>query len=341
MLRQRTRIGILTICGWMILFCSSTPAVAQDFHGVWPEGVERTWVGPEYWANRLQDWRISNGRLECIEGRAEKPVRTVHILTRRLGAKEGDFHTSVCTGLISRAARVSPDSATGFLIGAGPEVDYRAAALVHHSCGPGGGIIAAMEATGRAVFRDMTKEGYPVLAGGKNRPKELPDEVELRLTGKPADKGYELHLTVSDPETQRVLSRAALEDVASARLAGNIALVSHPGSGKNTGRYWFRDWKVSGSKVEIHEERLCGPILCTQYTLHRNMLKMTAQMMPLGPDDKRTVELQAKQKGKWKTTATTKIVVPGHTAPFRVEDWDSKKNTPYRVVYELKQADGS
>jgi alkaline phosphatase D len=184
MLRQRTRIGILAICISLYLSCSSTLAVGQDFHGVWPEGVERTWVGPEYWANRLADWRISNGRLECIEGRVGKPVRTVHILTRRLDAGEGDFHISVRTGLIGRAAKVSPDSATGFLIGAGPEVDYRAAALVHHSYGPGGGIIAAMEATGRAVFRDMTKEGYPVLAGSKNRPEAMPDEVELQLTGK-------------------------------------------------------------------------------------------------------------------------------------------------------------
>ena len=341
MLRQRTRISILTICISVHLFCSSTLAVAQVFHSAWPEDVERTWVGPEYWANRLQDWRISSGRLECIEGRPEKPMRTVHLLTRRLNAKEGDFYITVRTGLISKSAKVSPDSATGFLISAGPEVDYRAAALVHHSYGPGGGIIAAMEATGRAVFRDMTKEGYPVLAAGEDTPESLPQELAFHLEGKPADGGYKLDLSVSDPETRRVLSRVTLENVDSARLVGNVAIVSHPGSGKNTGRYWFRDWEVYGSKVGVHAGRLCGPVLCAQYTLHRNILKMTAQMMPLGPTDDQTVELQITQKGKWETLAATMIIVPGYTAPFRVEDWDSKKDTPYGVVYKLKQADGS
>ncbi len=341
MLRRVLRSGLLVVCNLLCLSCLSTPSAAQDFHGVWPEDVERTWVGPEYWANRLQDWRISKGRLECVEDRAEKPMRTVHVLTRRLGAKEGDFYISVRTGLIGETAKVAPDSATGFLIGAGPEVDYRAAALVHHSYGPGGGIIAAVEATGRAVFRDMTREGYPVLAAAEDKPESPPEEFMLSLDGKPTDEGYQLYLTVSDAETSLILSRVTLEDVDSSRLAGNVALVSHPGSGNNTGRYWFGDWKLYGSKVEIHNDRLCGPILCTQYTLHHNILKMTVQMMPVGPDDNQTVELQAKQEDDWKTIATTKIVVPGYTAPFRVEDWDSKKDTPYRVVYELKQADGS
>ena len=341
MLRQRIRIGMWVIFFSVCPLCSSAVVLAQEFHGSWPKEVQRSWVGPEYWANRLQDWRISGGRLECVEGRAEKPMRTVHLLTRRLGAKEGDVFMSVRTGLISGSAKVSPDSAAGFLIGAGGEVDYRAAALVHHSFGPGGGIIAAMESTGRAVFRDMTAEGYALLAGGEDRPESLPDEVELSLTGKPAEGAYKLELTVRDAKTGNILSQVTLEDVDSARLVGNVALVSHPSSGKATGRFWFRDWKVSGSKFEVHRDRLCGPILCTQYTLHRNILKMTAQMMPLGPADMQTVKLQTKQKGQWKTIATTKIIVPGYTAPFRVENWDSTKDIPYRVVYELKQDNGS
>ena len=340
MLYRGTQISMWGICISVYMLCSSA-VVAEEFHSGWPKEVQRVWVGPEYWANRLQDWRISGGRLECVEGRAEKPMRTVHLLTRRLSDKKGELFMSVRTGPIGEAAKVSPYSATGFLIGAGNEVDYRAAALVHHSFGPGGGIIAAMESTGRAVFRDMTAEGYALLAGGEDRPESLPDEVELSLTGKPAEGAYKLELTVRDAKTGNILSQVTLEDVDSARLVGNVALVSHPSSGKATGRFWFRDWKVYGSKFEVHGDRLCGPILCTQYTLHRNILKMTAQMMPLGPADTQTVKLQTKQKGGWKTIATTKIIVPGYTAPFRVEGWDSTKDTPYRVVYDLKQADGS
>ncbi|MFQ5720930.1 MAG: hypothetical protein ACE5GI_00365, partial [Candidatus Aminicenantales bacterium] len=46
--------------------------------------VTRPWAGPEFWANRLQDWRVANGRLEYTQSSPEKPVRTVHILTRSL-----------------------------------------------------------------------------------------------------------------------------------------------------------------------------------------------------------------------------------------------------------------
>jgi len=341
MWRKKTRFGRWVICILVCLPCSFGVAAGQEFNSTWPNDVQRTWVGPEYWANRLQDWRISKGRLECVESRAEKPMRTVHLLTRRLGTQEGKLFMSARTGLIGEAVKVSPDSAAGFLIGAGGELDYRAAALVHHSFGPGGGIIAAMESTGRAVFRDMTVKDYALLAASEATPESLPKEVELYLTGRPTDKAYNLTLAVRDPKTGKVLSQVTLEVVDSSRLAGNVALVSHPGSGKATGRFWFRDWKVSGDKFEIHKDHLCGPVLCTQYTLHRNILKMTAQMMPIGLEDTQTVTLQIQQDGQWKTAATTRIIEPGYTAPFRVEDWDSTKDTLYRVVYDLKQADGS
>lgn len=340
MLYRGTRIGKWAIFVSICLLCSSV-ATAGEFCSSWPKDIQRTWVGPEYWANRLQDWQISGGQLQCIEGRAEKPMRTVHLLTRRLDDKEGDFTLSVHTGIIGDAAKVSTDSAAGFLIGAGSNVDYRAAALVHHSFGPGAGIIAAMEATGRAVFRDMTTEKYPVLAAAEKIPQSLPEDVEIRLKGEPTGKIYKLNLSVHNPKTDDIISQVTLENVDSARLIGNVALVSHPGTGETTGRFWFRDWKVSGGKFEVYDEHICGPILCTQYTLHNDILKMTAQMMPIGRMDSQTVKLQTKENGQWKTTATTKIIEPGYTAPFRVENWDSSKDTPYRVLYELKQADGS
>jgi len=341
MFGRGTQIGKWAIFVSICLLCLSVAVGAGEFCSSWPKDIERVWVGPQYWANRLQDWRISGGRLECVEGRAEKPMRTVHLLTRRLSAKNGEFVISVRTGLIGEAAKVSADSAAGFLIGAGSGVDYRAAALVHHSFGPGGGIIAAMESTGRAVFRDMTAENYPVLAASELVPQSLPEEVEIRLIGEPVAQSYKLTLTVHNPKTDEVISQVMMENVDSTKLVGNVALVSHPGSGEITGRYWFRDWKVSGEKFEVYDDHQCGPILCTQYTLHRNILKMTAQMMPLGPADTQEVKLQIQQEEQWKTAATTRIIEPGYTSPFRVENWDSSQDTPYRVAYELKQPDGS
>lgn len=35
-----------------------------------PPRVTRTWTGPHFWANRLQDWRLHDGRIECVTGAA-------------------------------------------------------------------------------------------------------------------------------------------------------------------------------------------------------------------------------------------------------------------------------
>src|SRR5437660_4438424 len=48
------------------LLLAAAPAAAADFVSKWPANAEQVWLGPEYWANRLQDWRVANGRIECV-----------------------------------------------------------------------------------------------------------------------------------------------------------------------------------------------------------------------------------------------------------------------------------
>jgi len=67
------------------------------------------------------------------------------------------------------------------------------------------------------------------------------------------------------------------------------------------------------------------------YTVNDNVLKLTAQLYPLEEGDPRTVRLEVKQDAGWKQVATTEVVNPGWTAPFRVENWDMTSEVPYRV----------
>ena len=114
-------------------------ASAQDqrlFESAWPT-AKRVWVGPAYWANRLQDWQVRDGRLECLESSANKPMRTVHLLTHRLGTHEGELTMTVRTGLIGRVHTIegaAGNCATGFLVAAGgPKLHPTSAVLVHHN----------------------------------------------------------------------------------------------------------------------------------------------------------------------------------------------------------------
>ncbi|MDZ7693986.1 MAG: hypothetical protein U5K69_23185 [Balneolaceae bacterium] len=51
----------------------------------WPD-VE--WTGPRFWGNRLQDWGIVDGRVECTISASN---RSLHCLTHQLEEVAGEF----------------------------------------------------------------------------------------------------------------------------------------------------------------------------------------------------------------------------------------------------------
>ncbi len=67
------------------------------------------------------------------------------------------------------------------------------------------------------------------------------------------------------------------------------------------------------------------------YTVHRGVLKLTAQLYPLEPGEPRAVRLEVRQGGSWRKIAETAVITPGWTAPFRIRDWDASRDVPYRV----------
>ncbi|MCA9064396.1 MAG: hypothetical protein KDA96_15100, partial [Planctomycetaceae bacterium] len=67
------------------------------------------------------------------------------------------------------------------------------------------------------------------------------------------------------------------------------------------------------------------------YTHDRGVLKLTAQLYPLLPEEPRTVTLEFQRDGQWKPAAESQVVYPGWSAHFRIEGWDSTRTVPYRV----------
>src|SRR5260221_5799915 len=66
--------------------------VAWKPAGPLQEGVTRTWLGADYWANRLQDWRLQQGRMECLTGARRDETRTVAALTLEMTKTAGPAH---------------------------------------------------------------------------------------------------------------------------------------------------------------------------------------------------------------------------------------------------------
>lgn len=331
---------------YLLTIITNVPASAHEtFQSAFKITPDRVWIGPEYWANRLHDWRIKDGRLECLATQPRLAMRTVHLLTHRMSEKVGKTLINVNLGLMNAPnVTVRPSSEAGFLLGVGdPKTDYRSTALVQRVAGPGGGLFVGISAKGEVFFRDNTKANRPIL-GKKGKAGGPPRNVLLTVALTPESRTETtLFLSALDAKTDDVLSETKLT-IATTRLAGGFALVSHPGNAQpaktSPGHFWFRKWLVSGHQLIVNEKQAFGPILCAQHTLSRNVLKLTAQLPPIGEKDSQSVELQVMKNGTWKSIATSKIITPGFTAPFRIPEWDSTKDTPYRVTYDLKTTDG-
>ena len=72
------------------------------------------------------------------------------------------------------------------------------------------------------------------------------------------------------------------------------------------------------------------------YTHQDGVLKLSTQLFPLKPGEKREARLEFKRGGKWVEEAKAEVHYPGWDAHFRIEKWDNTKNVPYRVLHGAK-----
>jgi hypothetical protein len=74
------------------------------------------------------------------------------------------------------------------------------------------------------------------------------------------------------------------------------------------------------------------------YTQQDGVLKLSAQLYPLYPDESKEVRLEFKRDGRWVEAAKAEVVFPGWSAHFRVTGWDGSKDVVYRVRHGAKAA---
>ena len=312
-----------------------------------PTDLTRIWVGPEYWANPLQDWQLNDGCIECVQSGGD---RNVYLLTRSISARDGYFNMSVTLGQLDPSAEALDDGFVGFKIGIqGQFDDYRDCAV------RGAGFRAGLHTGGR-LFIGKIDPSAPVIVPPY-------EDITLTLSAVLHGETYALTLAATDAAGQ-TLSQVSRMDIAADWLTGGVALVCSNGKVKDTPdqrpaiddgnwgfragtqrggnvNFWFKDWYVAGTKVDVHPERVFGPILFSQYTLSDGILKMTAQMPPIGEKDAQTVALEKKGWFGWKKIGTANIDSLACTATFTMDGWNSKKSTLYRLVYPLRQRDDS
>ncbi len=319
---------------------AAAAAHAASFQSNWSTGLSRPWLGPDYWANPLQDWRIRNGRMECHVAGGD---RNVFLLTHDVSAGAGEFSMSVRLGRLEEDRQLLDRGYVAFRTGIrGRFNDYRDSA-VH----------------GEGVSSGITADGLLFIGVAESPTIRIPldqQNLQLRLTAKPASGGgYELLLEALDANGAKL---ADLKKNAPGNwVEGGIGLVVSSGAapqlpnrdagaggrrGEQRGgslRFWFRDWNVSGSKVAHHPERALGPVFFAMHTLSRRVLKLTAQLAPLEPAHQELL-LQTKTGRDWRTIARANIDPLSRTATFRVPDWNDAASVPYRLMLAAESFEG-
>ena len=92
------------------------------------------------------------------------------------------------------------------------------------------------------------------------------------------------------------------------------------------------DWWNRGPNPIIDVDVDRDDVICFgMYTVSNGVLKMTAQLFPLYPNETRTVRLEIKTENDWQEIQTQEVNDIGWSALFRIADWDGSRSVNYRL----------
>lgn len=286
----------------------------------------RTWIGPEYWANPMQDWQLNKGMLQCL---VSKKNRNVHILTQKLDTVNGCLNMEVDIQLYNTATSKNGKNWVGLSIGSKGEFnDYRDNAIF------GKGLNVGVTTNGNLFIEDIPETDIL----NQEVQKALINNARLNVEVFYRNGAYKLILSIIDIKSNQILSKIAKEHIPNEKLIGDLVLISNYYTNSLSKSVAFKNWKFSGTKLKSEKQNSFGPILFSQYTLSKGILKLTAQMAPVILNDEK-VRLQIRNENSWKTIKESAIDKDARTATFKIENWDAKTSIPYRLCYNMDKGE--
>lgn len=330
---------VATIPQWLVACASKDSQLAglQVVETI-PQNTKRHWLGKSFWGNRLQDWQINQGRIECLNGQKSWEVRTASVLSRRLLNNSGSARLKMKLGLLD----ANKQGFGGFLLGVGQgQLDQKGCAIVQRAPGKGGGIMAVIDEQGQLAFKDFGAQTdnlkYQTLAKSTvaiPQSKLSKQGVYLDCQIQPAGPNqYDIHLRALD-NNHKELAFALLPKINADLLVGGVSLLSSPLPGKAGARWWFSELQTAGDKLAVVPEYELGPVMGCMYSLNQDVLKLTTQLMPIDLEQQDQVRLDYKKQGsnQWQQGPVSAIE-DGYVGTFRVENWDYQNHFDYRIVF--------
>ena len=305
--------------------CRSSPPPAMVYVENWPH-QNRRFVGPDYWANDLADWRLADGQLLCVSA---SPERSLHLLTQSVAGDSGELYLSAQVQLLQPQLK---RGYFGFQVGTRATVDdYRAVAT------QGQGIRCGLTAQGELFIGDTAQ-------ADAISPLDMRITWELRLQARPmGGQWYRLTLTAHELNTGRRLEEIARDSLRLSDLQGGLALVSSfptVDSLAQTAVLRFDQWQLGGALLRPHPERAYGPILFTRHSLDQQTLTLAAYLAPVNLSVTRLIRLEI-DRGQGFQLEKESILDPmSRVARFRLSPWQPQGPTPYRLSCQINPDTG-
>ena len=330
-------VGTSLLSGCAGLFASYRSDLATTSALDNAQFTPQVWLGEQFWGNRLQDWQRVGNELQCTREGKDFEARTVSLLTRQL-------NNSLQSGRIKATVRnLTPgeNGFCGFLLGVGKgELTAKGAALAQRAGGVNGGIIAAFDSGGKLSFRQFDDENKALKFETINRElfnlKQYQDGAKITLDCHldPIDsEHFDIRLVATDADTAQELGFALLHKVPAEQLQGGISLLSSSEPLVAGARWGFSDIETGGAKITQNNSNTLGPVVGCMYTVNKNILKLTCQLMPVDTQVLAKLRLEYQREGQqqWQLGATAPIE-DGFVARFRLSNWDYLNAYKYRVV---------
>jgi len=311
---QRAILIFIVVLSLLFAGCTKSQQYSENFNSI----GDRVWVSPEIVTVPLEDWQVSNGRLECI---GERSNMRANLITCEL-SQYGEISISFKTGIKTQGIN---EGSAGVSIGLSDNTDNSIKSLCYWGKGINIGV-----STRNKLFIGTDSVSLPA---GFNF-SELLFNVEARTLN---DSSTEITAIIQD----KVKKTAEINYKHPKPLHGIICLSSNFSSNQDNNtppNIWYDDIKVEGSMLNNNTQNAWGPILWTMFTQSEGTLKLTAQMPPLGTDDEKQVQLQVKNGDQWQTIDTATIQSDARIAVFKVEKWNSSADINYRIAYYSKDA---
>ncbi len=302
------------------------------FKSDWNNTKNQIWLGADYWSNPLQDWRVLNGRVECL---VSKPKRSFKLLTYEIENNiQGEFSMAVDIGTISTNTVIDNSSAfAGFLIGVKSKFNnYKSAAINTNKKSIKVGITID-----KKIFIGDIKNAVQLKSFNFQKGVRL----ELKIVQQ-EEGNYYLTLNAFDIVLNKLIGTIEKNNILESALTGMLGLTSDfPNRGfsktkmERVKSFWFDNFNLSGTKIKHNPKHALGPLLFAMYTLNQKILKLTVQLAPLNLSENNLIDFQIKdKKGKWNTINQVPVDTLARTAIFRITNWDSSKDTPYRLFFQ-------